>query len=335
MNVEDLESLWSSTEPIDLLRFYNEIQTVTDLIRFSRSRPPPHISLRTLRFTGVDKIVVVVPTRSAVGRTANYIANVFSPLPIVFVESAGRYFNYSKSVNAGVKEALTGDPDWVVVANDDMVEVDPARKLVEQINKNWDADCLLARPNITGRPLVHTVPCSVTRSIVPWDWIIAFTDALTYGEFPPFSVSIPYYLRKYGVRHSFRSPVDIEGFSSVKELVRKERFYYFRKIRQGPYNLLESCCRSFLNAGDFGVYRSSVFRKHMYDEVFINGYEDMDFSFLLSCRNYDIRVMDFQIESGGGSIAPTSRLRRLHEIRQVLNISYFFYKNRNELHSYD
>jgi hypothetical protein len=333
-DLEILESLWGSTKPIDLLRFYNKAQDMADLIRFSKSRPRPLISLHKIRFTKSDRIVVVVPTSSINGKLAKDVANVFNPLPIVFVESAGRYFNYSRSVNAGVREALTIDPDWIIIANDDLVEVDSTKKLVEQINTNYDADCLLARPNIMGRPLIHTTPCGITRSIVPWDLVIASTDAVRHRELPPFSALIPYYLSKYGVRHRFRFPKDVEGFSSVKDSIKKERLYFFRKIRQGPYSFLKSCCRDFLNAGDFGVYSSSLLRKHTFDEIFICGYDDLDFSFLISRLNYDIRIIDFQIESvGGTSPLPTSRplSSGFHELRQILNISYFFFKNKHEL----
>ena len=67
------------------------------------------------------------------------VSPIFLGLHIIFVES-GRdyYFNYAHNCNIGVKKAMTYNPKWVVVSNDDMYKIDDVKKLRESLTKLHD-----------------------------------------------------------------------------------------------------------------------------------------------------------------------------------------------------
>ena len=66
--------------------------------------------MSTFNIRGNKEVAAVVPTPSRPGAYAKNVANMFKDFNLFFIESSGKYFNYSKSLNFGVKIALETDP---------------------------------------------------------------------------------------------------------------------------------------------------------------------------------------------------------------------------------
>ena len=76
--------------------------------------------------SGSRKVIVIVPTMSIAGSLFEQFANSLSKTAeqkptIISVESYGPEFNYAKSINAGIQEALAYNPDFLILSNDDIV----------------------------------------------------------------------------------------------------------------------------------------------------------------------------------------------------------------------
>lgn len=78
---------------------------------------------------GNEKIVVVVPTASIESQTAKRFLRSIElnvPFPtLVFVESSGDEFHFSKSINEGIRQGFLFEPDYVLLSNDDVYAKSP------------------------------------------------------------------------------------------------------------------------------------------------------------------------------------------------------------------
>ncbi|MDG7000259.1 MAG: hypothetical protein JRN15_14240 [Nitrososphaerota archaeon] len=75
---------------------------------------------------GTRRIAIIVPTLSATGSLFEQFMDSLSKTTeqkptVISVESHGPEFNYAKSINAGIHEAMTHNPDFLILSNDDIV----------------------------------------------------------------------------------------------------------------------------------------------------------------------------------------------------------------------
>jgi hypothetical protein len=121
VDCQDIERLFSSGVASDLLSVY-ERADLESLIRWMRNRPTAQIKIREVE--GDSEVVVVIPTADSEGSFAKRAASLYKGLHVVLVESRGQFFNYARSVNAGLRRAVELSPRWVVVSNDDLLRAD-------------------------------------------------------------------------------------------------------------------------------------------------------------------------------------------------------------------
>ena len=117
----------------DAIKFFEYFESSGDLINWMRERTKAEPNIYIVN--GSKDVVVVVPTANYNSALAVYCRNnLFNGLQIIFVESNGKYFNYSHSVNKGIEVALTFNPKWVIISNDDMQMIDPPSVLLKELN---------------------------------------------------------------------------------------------------------------------------------------------------------------------------------------------------------
>ena len=312
------EYLWENSTPASLLKFYASQPSLDDLVRFVKTRPKPKLALLKERWSADMSVIVVIPTENSSSNLASNARRVFDPLPVLFVEASGPLFNYSYSVNSGTDEALKESPDWIIISNDDMFLVDSISKLSRQLRAmdKVETSVVFASPDTAGTPH-HTHPCVISPA--PFDLFppIQFGRDLTYSYFRTayFRKAL---LRKYrvqmvplllGVRRDKLRPV-AEFYKSIgflsSRLRRTETFY--------------AC-------GDFIAVKASVLRKMSFDEGFINGYEDVDFSYRAT-MSQEWAVSDFRIGSvGSASLGKQTSRGQVGPLRSVMNLAYFYWKH--------
>ena len=71
---------------------------------------------------GNERVVVVAPTASAESQMAkSFLRSIElnTPFPtVIFVESVGDEFHFSKSMNEGIRKGFSFSPDYMVLSND-------------------------------------------------------------------------------------------------------------------------------------------------------------------------------------------------------------------------
>lgn len=86
--------------------------------------------------------IVVIPTKDINGEYAKTDLEIFRGLHIIFVVNKKGTFNYAQAVNRGVEKALSHNPKWVIISNDDMYKIDDIGKLIKELKASIEYDTL-------------------------------------------------------------------------------------------------------------------------------------------------------------------------------------------------
>ena len=316
------EALWNSQEPSDVLRFYMANQNVDDLVRFSRARPRAAIHVTEIRPSAKSQVVVVIPVANLEDPYLKNLAFDLRPLPIVVVQSNGQFFNYATSINRGIAKALESNPTWIVVMNSDMFVRDSAETLVDLLSE-VHADVAIART------IHETSGARITVSNLGWDTLVGAFRSLRHLEIPPVSWLIPSFERKYGVhnRVTYGKPSSNEEGWSLVHGSHSKRFP-LQYLWEGPYRHMKTLRGPFQNFGGFGIFKHDLIEENLLDEIYINGFEDLDLAYRLAQSRKHTSVIDFHVGRYGSLLlSPNSKADVLRRLRNILGLSYFAQKN--------
>ncbi|TRM84012.1 hypothetical protein DJ522_05520 [Sulfolobus sp. F3] len=249
------------------------------IIKWMKNRPSAEI--KVIKDNTENDVVVVIPTMDVNSGRARQAKSIFSPLPIVFVESRGKFFNYARSVNLGVLKAIESHPKWVVISNDDMHKVDNATKLIDELSTATKG-MVLASPSS-----YHTYRVSIVKPISDFVRVMHIIGKIFH--LPPAEV-YGYLLNKYGENLKIKHVVLINSMV-------------------GPFiKLSGEIIDSFLNAGSFLILNRRVINGKVFDETFINGYEDV---YLSMKMREDLEIIKFRINEDRGSSLGFNKIRFL------------------------
>ena len=132
MELDELNSLFTSKNVEDVIKFYDHFDTPEQLIDWMKNRPSAPMKIYEVE--GEKDIVVVIPTADHNGKLAkNCVENIFKGQQIIFVESNGPFFNYARSCNFGLKYALKYNPKWIVLSNDDITRIGSTKLLKDKL----------------------------------------------------------------------------------------------------------------------------------------------------------------------------------------------------------
>lgn len=277
-----------SDDPNKIIEFYNGFENRDQLIQWMRDRPKGVANIHEVE--GDKEIIVVIPTADSNGKYARECRdNIFKGLHMIFVESGeipDPYFNYAHNCNVGIKKAMEYNPKWVVFSGDDMYKMDNIGKLINTLDKldNRTVSAVFAHPSS-----YHS-------------------KSEILGEVNLFAHI--YYLRnKYS-----RTLSNLKKRFEIK--IANASNKAFLKIFFRRYITL----RDFI---DFGCYSATLVDEYdskIYDETFINHFEDTELSLRLMLHRKNMFVSDFKIGSieagtlGGGFI---------RDLRGIASVTYF------------
>lgn len=289
-NISNLDRLFISKNPKDVLDFYEHFNNVEQLINWMRNRPTAKINI--IECDGDTDIVVVVLTANHTSEYALNSYNLYAGQKIIFVESNGPYFNYAKSANRGLSYALQFRPEWIILSNDDNFKIDDISKLKKELNqiKKLESKVVLA------------------------------------NGFPPHYIS-SYLSRGKFLLNFYRNMRSIETREEQK-IINKfsvNLYYslYVSRLSRILYWPLFKPMIKFNCTGPFSIFSAKFVNDvngKLFDETYINGIEDVDLS--LKAKEY-ISFIDFSIGTKGGGSLGKDMSRKL---RDIANLAYFNYK---------
>ena len=308
--VDYRNNYFTSDDPNKIIEFYNGFENRDQLIQWMKERPKGVANIHEVE--GDKDIIVVIPTADFNGKYAKECReNIFKGLHIIFVESGevpDPYFNYAHNCNVGIRKAMEYNPKWVVVSNDDIASAAPSQVLLSELSKINDSnvDCVFT---INGnKTKIKTSICKfntlglIIYSILihtPFNKLIGqnYRGALVIAEI------------KRGLHDNYIIIRDKKRFIEI----------FFKKLY------------TFDNIESFGIFSGKFIKNNgikIFDETYINGYEDEEISIIISKNpdktafiNYNMRAIE------GGTFG--SDLRR--GLRYIASDSYIQYKIENEL----
>ena len=277
----------------DVIEFYSNFSSPEELMDWMRSRPPAPIVTEVVE--GDAEVTAVVPTADLRGKLAANAREQFKGIRLVLVESNGRYFNYARSVNAGVSEALKERPKWIVISNDDVYLRDPLRKLREELSTLSPGD----------RTLVHSLPG-------------------VYHSYRTFFIEVagyfPRLMKQFG-KLSRNRIIDLEGSLYIKYgKTLRVTHLVLQDLMAGPLSRFPSLAGkvdcTFLNVGSFGIISASLARDGPMDITFINSHEDV----LLSLESKPVTI-NFRVQEEMGGTLGTSAARFARSFANMVYLS--------------
>ncbi len=288
--VDYKNNYFTSNYPSKIIEFYDGFENSDQLIQWMRERPTGVANIYEV--DGDKEIVVVIPTADFNGKYARECKdNIFKGLHMVFVESGGKedfYFNYAHNVNVGIRKVMEYDPKWIVVSNDDMKKIDDIERLRTELNKFSPDDKLVIFSCTDGR--YHSRPVSVSFRTYRRGLILLLKE------------------------RSERSVLHFESKFNVK---------YVIGSTLGLYKLIYKPRLQFKYTGSFAIFSIGLAKMYngvFYDEVYINGIEDIDQSWKFKQEHVQEKCVEYRIDDYiGGTIGPYNTNRRL---RSLLNGSY-------------
>lgn len=300
--MKNLESMdiklnqFNSNDIKTLLDFYSTFSDRKELVKWVRSIPK---STPKIQKAGNEdsQIAVIIPTPTLLHPLAiNCQNNIFNDLNIIFSIDNSVLFNLSHSYNHGAK-VLSKEPnvEWVIFSNVDMFQIDQPTILQNELTK------------LNGQ---------VKLSYAKEDGSHSYQVRI--GEYT--------YLRKilfnlFGKTRKIRS--NLENKFSIHMNAEDVRSFFFRNFVTNAKNLL--------NFGDFFIFSIDLLKNFHYepfDEMYLNGMEDIDLSLRLfsELTKDEIVGINYRI----GSMESGVRGRGLERIfRSIPSLAYFNEKLEN------
>lgn len=280
--LNELNKLFNSSNPDEILKFYNNFKTARELITWSKNRPRGKAKIYTVK--GDTDLIIVIPTTNRNGKLAkNCENNVFKGQEIVFIESGlDPFFNYARNSNIGLRYALRYKPKWIVLSNDDVQKVDDIHKLKTELSILDNNKIKI----VTAKDL---------------------TDKLYLGK-PIFTnlAKLHYYI--HVLRHKNLYPKPLKEYARIYKnylnVLKKYSPNYKMVINDIPRKkLFFKKIRSFNGSSFFFIlspYLIKAFKGNVFDEVFINGVEDHELFLRTDIQNKAIVNFKIKQKRGGG-----------------------------------
>ncbi|MEM0135392.1 MAG: hypothetical protein QXU18_09255 [Thermoplasmatales archaeon] len=339
-----------SSDINEIIEFYESFQDKNQLQEWMRNRPKGASYLHEV--PGNKDVIVVIPTTDFKGEFARRCKDsIFYGLHIIFVESGevpDPYFNYAHNCNCGIMKALEYKPKWIIVSNDDMEKIDDPAALLSALVSIEDpkVSAVFTKPS-----RYHAYPLSIGRVIPVWSK--AWKNAIELYSLASINFKRYLFARKRDVHEDSKSeglssgvsrPKDL-GKVTIRSLYNKLSVYFKLRMKERailkrfPIDLMVGSKSKILSklflkdplflimTSSFGIFSFSYCKRKngfVFDEGYINGYEDVHLSAEIATEQRKLKrhytFIDYRIGDLVGSSMGKGEYRRF---RDIANQIYF------------
>ena len=294
---------FTSKDHDKILDFYNSFTTRDEIIDWMKRRPEGNCSI--IEVGGNKDVIVVIPTMDADSKLArNCKENIFKGLHIIFVESGydNLYFNYAHNCNIGIRRAMEYNPKWVVISNDDMYQIDKVEILLNKLSLLDNNQIFMVLTKEPG--LLHSL-----------------TEHL--GESTPMRRFLTLILPKTREKYQIEKKFNLKFVSW--------RDWYRKWLTRLIYRELTSVRSTYA----FGIFSGNYILKSgpfFFDEIYQNGYEDIDISLSTKIAQAGIDLINYRIGSYSATSLGTGEFRILQEIANRIHFESKFMEQLYKIH---
>jgi len=295
---EALLRLFFSKKKEDILSFYNHIDSYEGLLAFLQNLPKPAIKTYIGNADQPNDIILVIPTPDINNKDVIKIKSYFKNFKIIFSVSSGSYFNFSRSMNTGIKEALRLNPSWIILSN---LDIEPAfnTDIMREFLNDSVEDVIVPRI-VSKEGREQQLVCnyrfsdsSIIYKLFNLSFLMRFFPVYLRGQF---------YINKINISKN----MPIRFIQINKKLGQDSNIKSY---------IIDSLFRSrlcYLNVQPFSIIRSYVFKENLFDETFFNGGEDTELSIRLMRNGYSFMYCPkFTIIRDMGKYLGNSEIRLL------------------------
>ncbi len=271
INNDKLNKLYISKDWNDIYKFYKLFNNKKEIITWMKNRKKMIPTIIHFNEEANNYAIVVIPTINSDGKWAKIDRKIFRNLHIIFAENQNKqpneYFNYAKSVNDGIKEALKLNPKWIIISNDDICKIDKIDRLIEELKQSEQYDTLFFPKSNIYSDKTFLAKAQLQRLIRPYsEWGESFSK----------------------IYRMFKVHYETLDFRDRYLLYR----LFYKPILKIPHH-----------QGNFIVLNSKLIRRinsKIFDETFINGLEDTYLSYkYLSNSKYKLSNFNIRAITGG------------------------------------
>lgn len=311
------EEMFSSNKFRDLKRFYKGLDNVQDLIYFSKERPMAISQIYELNKEYYKNIIVVVPTKD-ISKSEKDILRNFPDTFIIVVESGGQYFNFAKSMNLGISKALSYNPSWVILSNDDL-KITEGTNFIDCVNHTKNADILL--PTVIEGDIPQPKFFDLYEQSKALEFLIKISSLFLVSQFFEFTRGQTGYSRTKifkdkGSLHYVQIPSHMKDCNLLhKFVISFGRLLLSRRLIKIP------------KIQPISAVKAEILKNNKFDEVFINNGEDTDLAIRLSLQHCSVSICNIIFSTMGSVSLKKDKISSYR--RNIQEFSYLGYKLKN------
>ena len=316
----DRETFYEKLNLENFLDFYNSFESVKELIGFMRSRKSPEIRTFKVQSDTETQIVAVIPTKSTESEHVKVLTEKLKGINIILVESRGPFFNFSLSMNAGIKEAIRLNSKFIMLSNDDIFPLDSVKTLQKAImEKNVDYDLFVPRimndhSYLSPNQTIYTQSW-LTKHIVSSN-VMSFVNHFRVSESPRTLL---------GKLKIYRSS-DILKYIVLRDqdpIFKKDHGKLISHIMELSVKKINKPLIEITNVQPVSIIRTEILKYEKFDESFVNGGEDTDLSIRLAIKGIKVGELEERFQNiGGYSLGNTIERILKNTIPEVLILGY-------------
>ena len=296
-------NLYFSNDYKDIIKFYNSFEDARKLLDFLSKMPKEYVKTTILR--NDDSIVVVVPTSDINNINSRKIKDTYKEYTVVFVESKGKYFNFSHSMNIGIEKAITLNAQWIMLTNDDIYCENP--KILKERIKNMDKDIVVPTKIHYANNIVNA-----GINIYKNSWLLNMVYKIKF-----LSKLLPIQMRGRFICNS------VHYYKHLFKYININNDSYLNKL---PF--IGEKITAVYNIQPVSIIKTEILDKYRFDEIFINGGEDLDLSLRLKKAGFNFYPLDLNFYGQSGASLGINNIRLYRNtLIEILYISYKLQKH--------